>query len=156
MSNEEQQTSKLSNASRSLISSEAQQTSDTRREQGALGEALAESYLLSQGYLLEAKNWRGTRGELDLVMCLEDILVIIEVRSTSKAWLERPCEATSPRKQRQVARCADEYISQRPAQFSSFTHIRFDVIGILIPNLHQPSEYQIDHVENAFSSPWAY
>lgn len=132
-------------------------TQSRRKIFGALGELLAQQYLITEGYELEAKNWRGERGELDLIVRQDDLLVIVEVRSMSSSWLDRPAEATSPKKQKQVARCADEYLSKRPQTLAQIIHIRFDVIGLIIPNNDcSTSSIQLDHVENAYSSPWAF
>ena len=144
-----------------------------RQHVGQLGEKLALQYLESEGYELEAQNWLGKRGELDLVVIKNNILVIVEVRSTSTTWLERPAEATPISKQKQVARCADEYLSCRSKQTHDIENIRFDVIGIYISKelLNSDStiynqsfndtrlsneKYFIDHVENAYTSPWAF
>ena len=170
---------------------------DNRLTLGAQGERIALSYLEEDGYLLEAKNWRGRRGELDLVMRVDTTLVFVEVRTTTTRWLDRPAEATPITKQRQVARCADEYYQQRHPAAAQITDIRFDVIGVLISseasdqlgapltgstsesssntqatsagsqgavssasaaaNLSaSPLGYEIDHVEDAYYSPFAY
>ena len=136
-------------------------TQNDRTVFGALGESIAQQYLIDEGYELEARNWRGERGELDLIVRQNDLLVVVEVRTTSQSWLDRPAEATSLRKQKQVARCADEYVSNRPKSLPKVLDIRFDIIGLLMPplqdgqSLNQPHP-QIDHVENAYSSPWAF
>ena len=129
--------------------------SDQRITLGRQGEQLALSYLEEHGYTLEAQNWRGQRGELDLVMRRDTLLVIIEVRTTSTRWLEIPAEATPLSKQRQVARCADEYHTQRHPKAPQILDIRFDVIGILVTSSSSPM-VEIDHVENAYYSPFAF
>lgn len=170
---------------------------DNRLTLGAQGERIALSYLEECGYLLEAKNWRGRRGELDLVMRVDATLVFVEVRTTTTRWLDRPAEATPITKQRQVARCADEYYQQRHPAAAQITDIRFDVIGVLIssevseqtgaslagsplenvsatraasadsqgvvsptprdlPLSASPLGYEIDHVEDAYHSPFAF
>jgi putative endonuclease len=141
---------------------------NTRAALGSQGERLAQAYLEAEGYQIESINWRGQRGELDLIVRQADILVIVEVRTTSTSWLDRPAEATPISKQRQVARCADEYLSKRPSHLPKIIDIRFDVIGVLIPKyaitddqvptMTSISETKIllDHVDNAYSSPWAF
>lgn len=114
-----------------------------------------------------------------------ELLIIVEVRSTSHQWLERPAEATPLSKQRQVARCAHEYIQQRSSHLPLIMDIRFDILGLLIPpqlwradqvtesftpsttadsDSHSSTlslsfdhpEIELDHVENAYFSPWAF
>lgn len=141
----------------------------SRTNLGAYGESLAKTYLEAEGYIIEAKNWRGQRGEIDLVVRKDSILVIVEVRTTSTSWLERPAEATPLTKQKQVARCADEYIKQRNQHsVPNIDYIRFDVIGLLVPKISLEKDSKdlfehseelgivIDHVENAYTSPWAF
>ncbi len=156
-----------------------------RSSLGQLGEGLALQYLLTEAFTLEAKNWRGKSGELDLIMRQGELLIIVEVRSTSHQWLERPAEATPLSKQRQVARCAHEYIQQRSSHLPLIMDIRFDILGLLIPpqlwradqvtesftpsttadsDSHSSTlslsfdhpEIELDHVENAYFSPWAF
>lgn len=137
---------------------------DQRDQLGAYGERIAQVYLEESGYLLEAKNWRGQRGELDLIMRRGTLLVIVEVRTTSTRWLERPAEATPIKKQRQVARCADEYLAQRHPRAPNILDIRFDIIGVLTPHSHSsqgeltaiPGDVELDHIEDAYHSPWAF
>ena len=140
----------------------------TRHHLGIYGESIAQAYLEKNGYIVEAKNWRGERGEIDLVVRTATTLVIVEVRTTSTSWLDRPAEATPLSKQKQVARCADEYLHQRNQKDApSVDYIRFDIIGLLLPksSFKQTSNVQvhideldvvIDHVENAYTSPWAF
>lgn len=149
---------KISTPSGDSASPSAEHTPRSRSALGAHGERVALEYLETSGYALEAKNWRGRRGELDLIMRHESTLVIIEVRTTSTRWLERPAEATSLSKQRQVARCADEYYQQRHPKSAEILDIRFDVIGVLITS-SEASELataEIDHIEDAYCSPFAY
>ena len=137
---------------------------DQRDQLGAYGERVALMYLEESGYLLEAKNWRGQRGELDLIMRRDTLLVIVEVRTTSTRWLERPAEATPLKKQRQVARCADEYLAQRHPRAPQVIDIRFDIIGVFTPSYTQfqgelsalPDHVELDHIEDAYHSPWAF
>lgn len=136
---------------------------------GNYGETLAQNYLENDGYLTEAKNWRGQRGELDLIVRKNNTLIIVEVRTTSTSWLERPAEAIPLSKQKQVARCTDEYMIQRDyINAPQIDHIRFDVIGLFIPKgsvditskpqLEQifTKDVVIDHIENAYTAPWAF
>lgn len=169
-----------------LSLSQRTQASCDRIELGALGEHIALRYFESESYLLEAKNWRGRSGELDLILYHQHTLVVVEVRTTSTTWLERPAEATPLSKRRQVARCTNEYLLSRPPQASPILDIRFDICGVLIPRSsftevqqilkrepHQttqtptpdqdlgqlfavPRGVSLDHVENAYYSPWAF
>ena len=139
-----------------LITSPPPLEPPSRLELGQLGEQLCARHLEAEGYELEALNWRGRSGELDLVARQGSTLVVIEVRTTRGDWLERPAEAVTLTKQRQVARCADEYLRSRPQLAPPVEVIRFDVVGVrLTPPWSQP-EVSFDHEEGAFESPWAF
>ena len=161
--------SKIKSKAPPLQSSVDHEVIQTRNKLGMYGENLAQSYLEENGYIVEAKNWRGEIGEIDLVVRKISTLVIVEVRTTSTSWLARPAEATPLSKQKQVARCTNEYLSQRNQQDASdIDYIRFDIIGVLLPKslLQQKSNGMlkhinglgvvIDHVENAYTSSWAF
>jgi len=128
----------------------------SRAQLGALGERLSADYLEAEGYTIEARNWRGHSGELDLIVRRATSLVIVEVRSRTPGWLERASEAVTVSKQRQVARCADEYLRQRPREAPPYEVIRFDVIGVTLRPPWGEAQAELDHEEGAFDSPWAY
>ncbi|MBM4292080.1 MAG: YraN family protein, partial [Deltaproteobacteria bacterium] len=128
----------------------------TTLELGALAERAAASYLEGEGYELEARNWRGQAGELDIVARRGAQLVFVEVRARRGDWLARPAEAVTLSKQRQVARCADEYLRRRPAAAPPFDVVRFDVIGVAVSPPWSAPRCAFDHEEGAFESPWAF
>ena len=120
---------------------------------GQLGEQIVAQFLENEGYMIESQNWVGQSGELDLVVWLDQTLIFVEVRSMKSMWLDRPSLAISKKKQMQVARCGDEYIRKRIKSALAYTHIRFDVVGVLWKS---PKHYEIDYIENAFESPWGF
>jgi putative endonuclease len=123
---------------------------------GALAERAAAGYLEGEGYEIEARNWRGQTGELDIIARRGAYLVFVEVRARRGDWLSRPSEAVTPSKQRQVARCADEYLRRRPAAAPPFEVSRFDVIGVAVSPPWGAPQLTFDHEEGAFESPWAF
>ena len=128
------------------------QHKDERKSIGFQSEAFVLDYLKQQGFLIEHQNWTGSTGEIDLIYMDNQTLIFVEVRSVRSKWLEAASLAVSPKKQRQVSRCADEYIRKRSESLPSYQGIRFDVAGILWEN----GEKQLDYIENAFESPWAF
>ena len=123
---------------------------------GQLGEQACARYLEAEGYELEARNWRGKTGELDLIVRRGALLIIVEVRARRGDWLERPAEAVTVTKQRQVARCADEYLRVRPREAPPYDVVRFDVVGVKLSPPWSEPRVLIDHEEDAFHSPWAF
>ena len=48
---------------------------------GRYGEKVAAAHLVEAGWTLLDRNWRGTRGELDVVALDGDVLVAVEVKT---------------------------------------------------------------------------
>ncbi len=119
-----------------------------RHRHGRRGETLAAKHLRALGYTVEARNWSCATGELDLVCRDGDTLVFVEVRTVSTQFLASPIQTIDAAKQARVARAAEAYIQKKRSEYDG---LRFDVVGVL---LTKPP--QIEHLENAFTAPWAY
>ncbi|OUM88328.1 MAG: hypothetical protein BAA01_08115 [Bacillus thermozeamaize] len=98
-----------------------------RQQTGKDGEELARRYLLEQGYAIRDVNWRGRRGELDVVAERDGMLIIVEVRTRRTHGFGTAREAVDRRKLLQVRRVAEEYVA-RQRLFSM--PLRLDVIAI--------------------------
>jgi putative endonuclease len=117
-----------------------------KRNLGRRGEQTAEQFLRAQGYVIVARNYRCTYGEIDLVVRDRDTLVFVEVRTQSGPAFGDPLESVTQRKQRQIAKAALHYVVRHGIENQA---LRFDVIGISWNN----SAPQIAHVEGAFELP---
>jgi putative endonuclease len=101
---------------------------DPRKRIGAEGEEAAAAYLLNEGYSLIVRNWRCSRGELDIIAEFEGRLIFVEVRSRSKLGSYGTAkESVDGRKQRKVRETAEFYLHRYRLHERS---IRFDVISI--------------------------
>lgn len=124
----------------------------SRREIGADGETAAVRWLERSGYRIEARNWLGRGGELDIVAIRdtsdgrEEMLVFVEVRTVRSRYLSSPTQTVDAAKQRRVARAADQWLRRHRRRTD---HIRFDVIGVYLG----PDGPEIEHIENAFAPP---
>jgi len=110
---------------------------------GRQGELLAREYLQKQGYQVVAENFRTKLGEIDLVARHGRTLVFVEVKTRSSPTHGHPFEAVTPRKQAQLSRVAQEYLSR---EGGCDQLARFDVIGVTIT----PAGTRIELVTNAF------
>jgi putative endonuclease len=63
---------------------------------GAWGEDLALRYLIQHGYTLLDRNYRTRRGEIDLIVRKDDILVFVEVKLRRQTAFGDPLEAVTP------------------------------------------------------------
>jgi putative endonuclease len=110
---------------------------------GAWGEDLALRYLIQHGYTLLDRNYRTRRGEIDLIVRKDDILVFVEVKLRRQTAFGDPLEAVTYRKQNTIRSVAEHYLYTRNQPFDT---LRFDVIGILVDR----PEVRLHHIEDAF------
>ncbi|TKB28161.1 YraN family protein [Desulfopila sp. IMCC35006] len=115
-----------------------------RQRLGKSGEETVAQYLKNMGYTIVVVNYRCKVGEIDIIARDDSVLVFIEVKTRSGLDYGFPAEAVTPRKQRQISRAAQWYLTEKqlldvPA--------RFDVITVLGLD---PANYQIEHINNAF------
>ncbi len=119
--------------------------SDARKRLGEKGEDAAVAYLARTGLTVIERNWRSTRGEVDVVALDGDILVLCEVKTRTSKAKGSPDDAVTPAKQRRYGRLAREYIQQAGLQDVS---VRFDVVSILVV---APDRALLRHHRAAFS-----
>jgi putative endonuclease len=118
---------------------------DTRKQIGAVGEGIAEEYLLGLGYSILERNWRCRRGEIDIVAESEGRLVFVEVRSRSMHGSYGTAkESVDTRKQHKVRETAQYYLHRHRNHEQS---IRFDVISV---EFTKEGETLIEHIQGAF------
>ncbi len=82
--------------------------------------------LRSKNYTIVCTNYSCKQGELDIVARDGDELVFVEVRSRADDEHGDALDAIGPRKQQQVARVAQAYISLESPVFETS---RFDVVA---------------------------
>ncbi|MBF0281117.1 MAG: YraN family protein [Zetaproteobacteria bacterium] len=112
---------------------------------GQAGEVLAAEYLLSRGYRVVARNVRLARGEIDLIVEKDDLLVIVEVKSYQQRL--GALLAVGAQKQQRIISATKAYLCHHPEKVS--LQCRFDLI-ILTPDKKQPSGYAVEHFDDAF------
>lgn len=94
---------------------------------GNNGEAYAALYLQKEGYILLHSNWRGGRGEIDLIALQQDVTVFVEVKTRKNTRYGFPEESVSTRKMENLLKTAEQYLLLFPSK-----KIRFDVISIIL------------------------
>lgn len=107
---------------------------------GAKGEALAESYLVSHGFQLLAKNWHCRYGELDLIMLDGDQVVAVEVKTRGGSGFGNPLEAITAQKASRLQRLLLEWV--RTSNYRRHG-LRIDAVGIILRSGSAPD---IDHL----------
>jgi putative endonuclease len=94
---------------------------------GPVGEDAAARWYEERGYRIVARNWRCRIGELDLVVALDDLLVICEVKTRSGPGFGGGYEAVTAKKQAKLRAVAEVFLHTTRARPHS---IRFDVASV--------------------------
>ncbi len=119
---------------------------------GRLGERAASKYLRARGLKVLTANFRGGRGELDLVCRDGTCLVFVEVKARSSEEWTRPADAVDAEKRRLTSEAAMAYLRRLG---NPKVVIRFDVVEVL---LDEGRVREVRHLPNAYglSAPLNY
>ena len=112
-------------------------------ETGQLGEAIAEAYLIAEGFSIEATNYRHRRAEIDIIAKKDGILYFVEVKTRRGFGHGHPTLAMTDRKATLMARAAAHYMYEVHHEWA----MQFDVISIL---LYKDGGYDLEHMEDVF------
>jgi len=111
-------------------------------ELGKLGEDMAISHLLSNGYIIKERNWRHQKAEIDIIAQKENILAIVEVKTRSSIEYGEPEQFVSQKKIKLLVSATDVYVNQQNID----VNVRFDIISI-----HKTdTKFDIRHIKDAF------
>jgi len=99
---------------------------DDRHVLGAHGEALAAQWYERRGFVVLARNWRCSFGELDLVVGRPGLVVFCEVKTRSSTAYGGAVVAVGRGKQRRIRRLAAEWLASNPGH----AEVRFDVAAV--------------------------
>jgi putative endonuclease len=112
--------------------------------QGKTGEDLAAEMLLEKGWKIAARNWRGRKGELDIIAWDTDgTLVFVEVKTRSYDGFGGPENAVNKPKSKILKRTAGCYMESIQYEWA----VRFDVIAIIF---RHGKLHEMRHIEDVF------
>lgn len=100
---------------------------ESRLELGRSGEDRVARRYEAHGYRVLERNWRSRNGEIDLIVTLDDVLVICEVKTRTTTRFGSGAEAVGFRKQQRLRKLAVEFLASR-GHF--VPEIRFDVAWV--------------------------
>ena len=107
---------------------------------GKLGEDLVEKYLIDKNYKIIERNFRGSKGEIDIIAKEDDEIVFIEVKTRSNVACGRPSEAVNQVKQKHIKKATKYYIYLNKLENH---YIRIDVIEVYLKN----NKFYINHIK---------
>lgn len=105
-----------------------QDKSAQKRIRGLEGEDLAAAYLEKKRFKIIDRNFRGQRGEIDIVAKKGKTLYFLEVKARGRGSIIDPLEAVTPQKQQSIRRTAEHYLLKNPKMEKM--PCSFGVIGI--------------------------
>lgn len=79
---------------------------------GAAAEEAIARWYEAQGYEVLARNWRTKSGELDVVVGLDDLVVVVEVKARSSARFGTGLDAVTPAKLARLHRLGRAYLAE--------------------------------------------
>jgi putative endonuclease len=105
----------------------------TRNNQlGAMGETVVAEWYVHQGFEVLDRNWRdGRRGELDLVLGVDGLVVFCEVKTRSSNKMGSGVEAITPAKMLRLRLLGASWCRARQVPFTVTR--RFDIAAITGP-----------------------
>ena len=110
---------------------------------GDKGEDLAVKHLVSIGYKILNQNWRNKHKEIDIIALHNDFLIIVEVKTRSTNFFDKPSNSVGKKKQFFLIEATQAYIEE----FNINKEVRFDIISIIL----NKNKYKIEHIIDAFS-----
>ncbi len=122
--------------------------SDDRQKLGRWGEQLAAERLQSEGYVILARNWRCSRGEIDLVAQAGDVLVFVEVKTRRGRDYGTPEEAITRSKAKRLLELGQRYMLEHDLEDVEW---RIDLVAVELDR--QGKLLRCEHVANVV---WAW
>jgi putative endonuclease len=115
---------------------------------GAAAEQLALTFLQSKGLVLVTKNFRTRRGEIDLIMLDNAVMVFVEVRFRSSVYFGSAEESITAQKCQRLSAAAQAYMQREG--LTEKVIARFDAVAISPDNYDHSSTdgYRIKWIEN--------
>lgn len=96
---------------------------------GRWGEDRVVRWYRRQGFQVLDRNWRCSRGELDVIVQRGSVIAVCEVKTRTSLAFGTPAEAVGWQKQRRIRRLAVQWLSEQ--ERSGPVQLRFDVAEVM-------------------------
>lgn len=80
---------------------------------GDIGESIALNYLQKLGYELLERNFRGKRGEIDIIMTKGVVIVFVEVKYRRQGSFGYSAYSITESKKKKLYKIAEEYLTEK-------------------------------------------
>ncbi|MBU0934704.1 MAG: YraN family protein [Spirochaetes bacterium] len=95
---------------------------------GKAAESIAAAYVQAAGWTLLERNFRGRRGEIDLIIGKTDLIAFVEVKQVDAFGNESLYNSVNSAKQHRIIETSKLYLSRHREY--TYSRIRYDVITI--------------------------
>lgn len=113
---------------------------------GKLGEEFVAGYIKQKGYFIARRNYRSSRGEIDIIAENAEYVAFIEVKLRSKNAGYFPREAITKDKKRRLVHAARDYMYKS----HSCLIARFDIAEVILNDDTDVKNADLNYFENAF------
>ena len=96
---------------------------------GTAGEDLVAAWYVANGYVVVARNWRTSFGEIDLVATGRGVVVVCEVKTRRTDAYGSPAHAVTLAKRRRLRRLAAAWLAEHRSPRPT-PAVRFDVAAV--------------------------
>jgi putative endonuclease len=103
--------------------------------------------LVLQGYSILARNLHVGRAEIDLLAHIEDVIIVVEVRTRGPSSYQRALDSITPAKQKRLRKAGETLWRRRFLKDKRIRTMRFDAIAV---SFNEKDEPVIEHVRAAF------
>ena len=121
-------------------------SADSRRSLGRMGEETARDYLERNGYRIIRRNYKISRGEIDIIAEKKKELHFIEVKTRKSDLFGAPEESVTAAKREKIRRTAQAFLSEFKSVSFKKHDIYLDVISVRV----SPDENRIQHLIGAY------
>lgn len=87
--------------------------SQTTKQLGNWGEAIAADYLQREGFELVSRNWRCVVGEIDIIACKDGVWHFVEVKTRRGSGVGSAIEALTRRKAEKMWAVVERFWAER-------------------------------------------
>lgn len=112
-----------------------------RRAIGRTFEKMAAAFYEENGYTIHDRNWQAGRKEIDLIVAKKNLVVFVEVKSSSTKKYGHPAERVDKKKIANLTDAARQYLIEKEIDG---VDLRFDLVTFV--------DGQLEHFPGAFEA----